>query len=527
MTRKLIAFLMAMLLVLSVLLLAGCSKDKDDEDDDDDDDKTESVESTNSDESAADESSEAEMLSAKELFELSVKQTVEDVQTEIPEILTNTSDISASMEIDLDKLEIEGQDVLNGETVAVGLGMGIDVDNELFALDAFVELLGEKPTVGTLVNKDAVYITDFLGVNDKAISVSMADLMAETGNEFSMDELTAAMEELQAQQDLLNAFTEAFITAISDALEANLTDDVFTKETRTAIVNNVTFEDATLVSLTVDKELAQVIVRDVLNALKDNEAFLELMGEEELNVDEAVSEIGEFGSFIITTTLSAEGDTVAYNIAYKGIVESYPGFGANIYTIKDDFRFEIGPLDESGLFDYDEGVIIIDYVLDDNGGEALVIGLKDGAEQQNVFNYSGTYINGKREGTLVINSENNDTVSISFSSEGNIEKGNFAISNIEVTQSGETISLPINLSVEYDITDTEAKLAMDLAMAMDGMFDIEASIEYAISVEDINLSVPTDAVDVNSISESDAMEWIMELTEKYPNIFQFISEMAM
>ena len=227
MNKRILAILIAVMMLLSAFVFAGCNNENGEE-------------------------SQKE-LTAKELFEVSLKNLV--ASTEDIKELPNTSGES-KFELSVDKL-------LFGETDLTQLGKisfsgtaltGGDKNVQAsFELSAF----GETVPMEMIVNDENVFLVDFFGLNDKAIKVEVPE---STGEE-------AGVNSILQKGDKIPEILEHVVKSIETVINANFDDSAFSMEDK---------DDTKVITLTVDNEKATKIASELIDELLKNEDIKEM-----------------------------------------------------------------------------------------------------------------------------------------------------------------------------------------------------------------------------------------------------------
>ena len=190
MNKRLTAILIAVMMMLSAFILAGCNNENGEE-------------------------SQKE-LTAKELFEVSLKNLV--ASTEDIKELPNTSGES-KFEFSVDKLLFGETDLTQLGKISLSGTSLTDGDKNVqasFELSAF----GETVPMEMIVNDENVFLVDFFGLNDKAIKVEAPEVS---------DEEAGANAILQ-NSDKVTAILEHVVKSIETVINANFDDSAYSME---------------------------------------------------------------------------------------------------------------------------------------------------------------------------------------------------------------------------------------------------------------------------------------------------------
>ncbi len=503
MTKRFIALFTALLLVFSAFLMTACDKD------------------SNTDNSGAEEQSKVDIatLSAKELFEYSLTNTAKT--DSIPEIMTKESDLKASYSIELNELSAAGEDITQGKPIKLTFDGAFDVDNTAAELNAQISAFGETPSLSAIVSKDGAWVTDLLGVNNKAIGVKFDELEIPDAS----GEITAAT---NAFNDALLAITganEEIVNAYNEAVSKYVTDDQFAKENGAVTIDGVTVENATTVTFTFTSEDAKNVFKDVLTKIISLEAFKEYVGDEEVDVDEALAAFDSLGDLKYANVIDAEGNLVAMDIYFTVNSENYETgeIEAQAYAIKatmvnDSCKVHIGML-KDGALDAEAGIVKCEYTYNkETNEEKFFFGIQEGEETETYITIDGTFKDGKHEGVFSVP----EMLSIKYSFEGDGFSGKLSISEISVIDQGVTTTIPLEFNVEFACSDRRIGYEYILKLDVQDVAKIDLSIKAAIEVANVTVEAPTDYTNATELTEEDMAPWLQQLPEKYPTFYALI-----
>ena len=406
-----------------------------------------------------------------------------------------------------------------GKPINAGFDFSIDADGKAVEVKGEVELFGEKPTIGAILNTEGAYVTDLLGVTDKAIGIKFEDALNSV--------VGAGGSVLPEGMDIasLTGLGDTVINIVTTAIENNINDEAFTKETKDVTVDGVEFKGASVVTFTLDKAMIQAIVTEIITNITANEDIKALMGEESIDSSEITSQLEGFTNIIITSTISAEAETVAIDIVINGDLDGYKGFAMKSAFVGENRKMSVAPIDEKGEFIAEEGILNISYTIDGEGKELFTIAFVDSEETIEYVKAEGTKTNNKHEGNLTVNADG-QAISVKYVLEGNLKNGKLILSDLAMTQEGVSNEIPVTLTIEYSLNDTKADLKVSVTANIEGMANVDISATLSVETGNVSVTAPADAIDFTEIDETEAMGWLTALSEKYPSIFSMISSMG-
>ena len=218
MNKRLTAILIAVMMLLSAFVFAGCNNDGE-----------------------TSEESQKE-LTAKELFEVSLKNLVASTE-EIKE-LPNTSGES-KFELTVDKLLFGETDLTQlGKISLTGTALA-DGDKNVqssFELSAF----GEKVPMEMIAKDENVFLVDFFGLNDKAIKVEVPETSGEE----------AGVNAVLQNSDKVTAILEHVVKSIETVINTNFDDSAYSMEDK---------DDTKIITLTIENEKATKIASELID----------------------------------------------------------------------------------------------------------------------------------------------------------------------------------------------------------------------------------------------------------------------
>ncbi|MBR6563004.1 MAG: hypothetical protein IKK70_03600 [Clostridia bacterium] len=492
MKKRIFALLTALLVILSMAVFAGCDK-KDDGDDNDDSVKE---------------------LTAKEQFAASLENGIGGTLGEAESILgggfANGSDTAGSFKLSIDKLEAEGIDLTSLGTIAMSGEFKFDNDSFRESIDLSLELFGDKPSLGMVVDTDNIFFTDLLGLNDSPIRMPLDDYYNEADAE-----MLAQIEELYAAADEV---IEKIINAGKNAINSNINDSAYTSEIKTVTYGGIEIKDATVLTLTIDKEKASNIVNDFIKDLVNIEELKGLIGNE-INVDDALEAMSGLGEIRISTIVKDDKLAGITVIVTEDDEDSAESIAAYFVTTDNSFSFEMGLIDENGAFVEEEGIFECKYAYDvEAGTEKFNMSFIEDGYTENFVLLDATVADGVHTGTLSIAPDENESVSIDYSYEATANGCKLNITEIEVPGT----TLPLNLAIEYAVEETKITASMTLDISINGMVDLSASMEYVVETADVTIDEVTDYIEMDDFDVTNIEE---DLKDLYPKLFMLFSNM--
>ncbi len=512
MFKRITAILLATLLVLSAFLMTSCKKDKEEGEDE--------------------EKIVVENLSAKELFALSINNTLSGGNGLMSAFTTsskNEGEISAK--VNLNKLEVEGNDMLQGEKISAEIGGKVDMDNKAVEVQVALNALGEKPSFKGVLDTNGVYITDLLGVNSQPIGMTFEDL-----------DLDASVLDQILNNEFIDASAELYndiAKALSASLDKNITESAYTKEMKDVTVDGKEYKGAAVATLTVTSEMAKNFVYDFITSLSANDVVSDLLNNSGMDASDISDEIDFEGSVKITNIVSADAKTIAvdFDVDIEG-----KKFALKYSNIETSIKMTAGLVGENGEFDVDEGIIKFEYTLDGENEKATLTAV-EGEETMVLMTIEGTLKNGKHEGTLKINPEQpsnkeevesdgavsavvSRAITVKYTYEATNTTLKLGISEIGMVQNGITVSIPLNLSYELKATGSKFEYKIAAALNMENTINVDFSLEVAVDLKSVTVTAPTSYMTIDELDENTAQQWLTKLQNKYPKIIEFISEMG-
>ncbi len=503
MKKRIFALLLAMLMVFSVLAFAGCEKNN------------------------ADDEEEGDVslvpLTTKELFGASVINTVSSGSYDTLKALANIGDFKGTLGLKINELSMNGQSLVDGK-ISANASIAVDLDGKAIEVKADAEFMGEKPTAALILNTNGIYAVDVLGINDKPIAITWEDMG------INVDEVLGGVEDVQAEMEKYTKFVESAMDIVVKAIDKNFPEEKFVTETKAVTVNGKDFENATVIKLEITGEMVKALLDDVLTELAKDETFIELSGGE-FDKDEILADFELNATITIENTI-VDNTTIALDVDVKGEQEVYDydtdeeGVEAFTFAARCHFvngaNITAGFINESGQWIEEKGVIEYDYVI--NGSDATMeFTVIDDGEEMTLFTFNGTLNGNTLKGTFNMDADGMN-LSIDAEIEDNGTSGKIAISNIKMSQQGQTMEIPVQFSVKYEMGKT--KVAYEIAIKLDFQgVKIDASASISCEYSEVSIKAPSNAMSVTDLDQDTVMGWLEELEDKFPNIMGFVEDM--
>ena len=566
MKTKILAFLTAMLLVLSSLLMTACDKSDSNSKTDDNDAASSAVsdESNSTGESgnvSEESSTNVDELSPKELFSHSIKTALSNDEifdnidfNEIVDNVKSNDTIKYDIDVVINKLASEGVTIFD-ETVKFNMGIGADLTNGVAKADIGFEMFGEKPEISAILAENGIYFSEFLGISDKPIlatfeemGVSVDEFQAITPSSFAaiLEEMGINEDDFDKIADLCNFFVETIEKAVSN----NITDEAYTTETKDVSINGVEIKNAKIITLTITAENAEGIIKDIVTDTLANETIKELLESNEaadVTVDEIMEPLGDaiesvFKSVKIINIVDND-TTVALNIELNGVetniefVTDEDGNFIEETTDTEEFCFGVycafagnttkiqAGLIENGSFDTTQGILTYEYTLDGNN-EKLTFSLEEDGETNTYVNYEGTKNGNKHEGVLTL-TDGEDKVILTGYIEDNETSGTLAITEITADMGGVKTTVPLELIVSATATDTKISIEYSIKVDIKDIITMDMTAKYSIEYTEVAIEIPSDTIGVDDLTEDDLLAWEEEFMENYPKIIEYFEELVM
>ncbi len=500
MTKRIIALLTALLMVFSAFLLAGCDKTTGDGEGDPD--------------------PTGKNLSAKELFKVSLVNTVLGDNADILSARNNSAkSIKGTLSAEVNALEIEGASVLpENKPIKATFNIEADLEKQAAKLGLVAELLGEKPGAEVIFADNTLYITDVLGLNDKAIKIALDDVLGTGAMDSATDGMAdSAVAVTPAWMEKLPELADVAVKALEAAITANITDSAFAEETKDVTVGGKEFKGVRVITLTITSDNAKGLVKDFLNKILENKDIADMLGGE-INVDEIVNEVGEnFGSVkVVNTTYNK--DTIALDVLVSST--EAPLFKVEGTFVDDNCSLKMAPTTKEGALDEAQGILYFDRTVE-NGNEKIALGFKEDGEEIKFLTFEGTYANGKHDGTLKIDMDGQE-IAIKLSLETG--KGKFKLAISEISVAGQALKFDLVIDTTFSSTKESVTVSFKNDNNLMGLGKIDVKLSIAAEITNVNITAPSNSISFEELDENTLMGWLSNLGNKYPKIMQFIND---
>jgi len=515
MKKRVFAAFLAVMMLLSIFVFASCNKE----------------EETSTEESKKE-------LTPKELFAASFSNTFGSGEgADISGILGGTQeekDTVGSFEIKFDKLSANGQDLASLGEISLKADISSDIENEISKLDIAFSMLGENPTASIISdNKNQkLYITDLLGVLDKAILFEMPE-QEEENQDFEI-----------ANGIMLSQIDEKVITHVVTsavvAVNKNVTDSAYTQEIKDVTVAGKNFAGAKVITLTVTDEMAKTIASEFIDAILTNETIKTLLGddfdkEEILKTEELPTAVRVINTVVEEKSVAldveidlAEEKAEEASDADESDTEAEEARGYNKFAIHanyidGNYKLDLGPFDENGKYIDKEGYITVAYTLE-NGNEKFVISLTEEGETMEPIKLEGTNKDGKREGVFTFGKDEKNYLSINYECVEKENSASFKLHTLTLAdEDKETQKIPLEISAELTESENMLTVTGALQLTVENEFDLSATMNASIEYKDVTIESVTDSV---SADEVDMESLLSEITQKYPMIFALLGSIG-
>ncbi len=514
MKRRIIAFLTAIMMLVSMFLLTGCFGDKDDKDDD---------------KSTASGGSEItdEVKTAKDILLNALQNTFnkdDKEEIKLPDVLTNhTGDMKFDMSLNVNKLSAQGEDITGGKPINLSMTAQADRESKLYSGQMSLDFMGENPVIDMVYDEtDGNYYFNIKDITEKPIQLNPEMMGEEAVESF----------------DYASVY-EAISEAISTAILENMDESAFTSETKDVTIDGTEYKGATVITVAFGEKAFAEIEESITKILEENEAVKDLIESGRLSLDFDLDELKEIK---VVATIAAEAlvgmdieitavadDTEDDDEDQSGVIGMADTFVGTTETFAircsingDNYKIKMGILGEDD-YDYDQGVVAIEYTYDsETFAEVFSVDLTEGKETTNVFKAEGTYKDNKHEGALTVEIEG-QPVNIEYSIELGEDKGKIEIPEINMEMNGMTITIPLNLSIEYLNEETKSSFSGSIDTSFMGMIEVDIEFSFDIELVDVTVEKVTDSVAADQL-DTEALG--TAFMQKYPTIFAFIESMG-
>lgn len=535
MSKRILAILLSLLLALSTCFLAACGGE----------DGEASVSESQADEEGSanesgDENSEddgvidPEKDSAMVIFKGSLENlTMEFVPDDVADSIYpgNDTDLTGALKLEVNKLSIQGEDLLGGNPIKATFDASYDKDNAATSIDIGLDALGEKPTLSAVYNVvDTgynVYFTDLLGIDEDVFFVHLPQEELDEYMNLINSQSQFSQEELEALEEGL----EQVVETIKKALADNVPEEAFAKEIKTVTVDGVEFEDACIVSLDLTTEILKALSEDVVGGILSNEAIAAILSQNGVDVDEIKDEFlndlnddKDIPALKFINTLDKDGNIICFDVVMSMDAEDQGAIKLDIDTVNGNFKLKAGVIDgESFANDY----FYIEYLYNTSVlSESFAIGMFDNEQRNDMLSIQGTNDGNKRVGTLSVNVEETK-VSFKYDLESTAETLNLKITDLSIPVQGMSVTLPIEINFYNTVNDKEIASGFTIKASVAGFADIDIVAEYSVRTDaDVTIEIPTEYVDFDNITEEEMLarvdKWAAAAQTKYPNILNAI-----
>ncbi len=558
MKKRILAALVATIMIVSVFVFASCETDKD----------------NSSDASVSDTSKEEtkKELTPKELFSASFTNLSANAGNssllDFSQLAKNAKDAVAEFELKINKLSTDGENVTENGAIVLNGSSKTDTESGLASIDLSTTFYGETPTIGILTDGEKTYITDLLGVNEKPIALYAEDPEYESLPEVDAD------------------FVVNFVKKASESIEKNVNDDAFVQEIKDVTVAGKNFAGAKVITLTVTDETAKKIAGELIDELLKNEAFKSIYGDD-FNKDEILSEIDlptavrivntvfEEKSIALdieltlpepkddeTSDIYDEFEDYSYDIDFDD--DEYFGDDEFIYDdeyiddddfiyddeyiddddfiyddeyidvelpefnkfvlhanyVNNNFKLDLGPADENGKYYEEHGYLSCAYTLE-NGNENFVFSVTEFGETTEFIKLSGTYKDEKHEGTLTFDIDG-QVISVKYSLSANDNTGSLKLTDLAFVVDGATVSFPFEVVTNYTANETKFDIEGSVKFSMEDVLDIDLDFSLSAEHKDVTLNAVTDYV---PMEDFDISVYETAIAEKYPILYTLLESL--
>ncbi len=535
MSKRILAMILSLLLVLSACFLAACGGE---------DGEASISESQADEEGSANESGgenseddgviDLEKDSAMVIFKGSLENlTMEFVPDDVAGSIYpgNDTDLTGALKLEVNKLSIQGEDLLGGNPIKATFDASYDKDNAATDIDIGLDVLGEKPTLSAVYNVvDTgynVYFTDLLGIDE---DVLFTHLPQEEFDEY-MNLINSQSQFSQEELEALEEGLEQVVETIKKALADNVPEEAFAKEIKTVTVDGVEFENACIVSLDLTTEILKALSEDVVGGILSNEAIAAILSQNGVDVDEIKDEFlndlkddKDIPALKFINTLDKDGNIISFDVVMSMDAEDQGSIKLDIDTVNGNFKLKAGVFDgESFANDY----FYIEYLYNTSVlSESFAIGMFDNEQRNDMLSIQGTNDGNKRVGTLSVNVEETK-VSFKYDLESTAETLNLKITDLSIPVEGMSVTLPIEINFYNTVNDKEITSGLTIKANVAGFADIDIVAEYSVRTDaDVTIEIPTEYVDFDKITEEEMLarvdKWAAAAQTKYPNILNAI-----
>ncbi|MBR5285390.1 MAG: hypothetical protein IKU30_00685 [Clostridia bacterium] len=430
-----------------------------------------------------------------------------------------TKDVVGEFSMKVDTFKMEGEDILalNGEIALTGKTQ-FDADNQLTSIDFTVNALKEKLSASILcdsANQD-IFFTDFLGALKKPLSYNNGLLVSDL--------------KTSTDVDLLKLFYDAAI----DSANKYASDFIFDSEIKNVTVDGNSYTDANVITLSMEKETVNAIVKDITDTLRANEDFIASTGDDfkidKENVPESIKIISTAvnkKSIAIDVIIELPNQKANINeVAFKisptdGFVDEsrrdYNRIVLHSSFIGDNFKLDLGPADENGEYFKKHGYLFINYTLDGEN-ENLAFGTCENGDTEEIIKLAGTYKDGVHDGSVSCNIYD-ESLSFRYELVDKEENASLKIGPFISIANDVQDNLNLVLSLDYRETESESTLTANYKFIEEGEIELSATLTSVHKYKDVTLEKITEYDDLDSY-DRDVVE--REFSKKCPNLYAML-----
>ena len=452
-------------------------------------------------------------LSPKELFAVSIKNLFNDSASnggvgsygELTNKLQSTDSVT-EMNLTIEELNVQGQNLTELGQIKADFTAYSDNDNQNASIKGSFSAFGETAPIEMTVADGNAYIVDLFGINEKALRIPMQQNGLDLDDILSDNDLAS----IENYSKLINELRDEIANAVTTAIEANLNESAYSVVEVDTVVEGEEFSDARIVTLTITDKTVASIVNSFIEEITKNEEIKKLLGNE--SIDKITEEnLGGFKSLVIENTV-VDGKSVSINIKLNA--------EDKVYSVKSSFvgkNFTV-------KVEIPEGSLTVKNSYDEETNKLkFTVGLNTEGIQYEIINVTGTDIDGKFDGTVLLNL-GTTSVTLNVKCESGENSGKFSLSDIKIKDiaHGTEQTIPLTLSLVYTVEDNKATFGGSIALNLEGMANVKMSFNSSVECKDVTVSPVTDYVDANTISDEELMT---ALQAKYPRIFSLLGEM--
>ena len=515
MNKRILAIFLSLIFVLSAFTLWACE---------------EGEESQGSSDSSVAEETNSEAEQAKKLLSDSIKAIKSELSFNIPffnikdnnvDFPINSSDLKGEATLNVNSFSLMDNN-LNGQSATINLNGGYDHDNKAFLVNAKIDYAGEMPTGSAIITENGIFITDLSGVNDKAIHLDedtkgLFDKLNnlnpnQQGESITLGDVSSAM------SDIANIL----LVAIGEQIP----DDNFKLETKTVAVDGVSYENASVVSMTISKESAEAIYKDVIINLLEFDFFINTIAKQGYTADEIkniVNDVNfdEFQSLKIESVIDCNSKPI--NTKIHLISNNDKSFAINVNSVGENLILKAGKVNENGDYLADNKVIFLNYTFDQTTkSENLSFGWESSGGIKKLFDAVGTFDGDKHEGKLSVEI-NGMGVSANYVTECNADYAKLTLKEVGILNGGLIIP-ESEISVWAKMNDKVLSFGMTTKAYFPGFIDIDVTAEGTLKTADLTVTAPEEYIEESEIPEETQQKWEDEIKKQFPKFNEFFNK---